>query len=63
LLYENFKARVFQPKRISNARETHPQKVSVLDELPFHRKLGFSPTTFSALCCSFLILLWFMLFQ
>jgi ABC-type uncharacterized transport system permease subunit len=55
-----------QPKLISAAQpSTVPAKKSkttTLEELPFHRKLGFSPLTFCALCFSFLILLWYILF-
>jgi hypothetical protein len=67
--YKNFKHRVFQPKRIQTnyfpkkVQQTQTSKTTHLEELPFHRKLGFSPVFFTALCVTFLILLWFMLFS
>jgi hypothetical protein len=61
--YKNFKHRVFQPKRIqTNYFPEKKVKTTQLEELPFHRKLGFSPVFFTALCVTFMILLWLMLF-
>jgi hypothetical protein len=60
--YTNFKHRVFQPKQIDLPIASKDRVTTYVDELPFHRKLGFSPLTFSALCFTFMILLWYILF-
>jgi hypothetical protein len=42
----------------------NPKSLAIRNlELPLHRKWGFTPTTFVALCCIFLALLWFLIFD
>jgi hypothetical protein len=58
--------RLYRPERLEAPQITlNPKSIAVrsITELPLHRKWGFTPTTFIAMCCVFLALLWFLIFE